>query len=176
MKAGPWLLVLVSTFGACHSAVADDIDKAFRAQDGAAGHSVKVDKSVAESIERSRAGVAERANAKEEARRKDIDAASAVRGAEQSTVTSPAGAGKASGAKDANADKARSAGRNSPRDEGVHRLREFWVLKSEVLSITVRCPGGAQRNYDYFPKTGRYCTPMMTCGSSEAWAQSAVCP
>jgi hypothetical protein len=54
-------------------------------------------------------------------------------------------------------------------------VRESWVLAGEMKSLVVRCPNGAERGYSWHPKTGRYCTPMMTCHTSQDWIHRALC-
>ena len=67
------------------------------------------------------------------------------------------------------------AGRGSSGSGKVEYVKDFWLLKGEQKQIVIRCPNGVERGYSYFPKTGNYCTPLMTCNSSEAWIHRAIC-
>lgn len=67
------------------------------------------------------------------------------------------------------------AGKGSGGSGKVEYIKDFWLLKGEQKQIVIRCPNGVERGYSYFPKTGNYCTPSMTCNSSEAWIHRAIC-
>ena len=73
------------------------------------------------------------------------------------------------------ADEHRAPPRSDKRSGAVQILKEFWSLKDEEKSITIRCPNGAEKAYSYFPKTGRYCTPLMSCNSDQNWIHRALC-
>ena len=74
----------------------------------------------------------------------------------------------------------RSASGNSNKsqknaDGKIEFVKDFWLLRGEQKQIVIRCPNGAERGYSYFPKTGNYCTPTMTCNNSEEWIHRALC-
>ena len=163
--------VLLITASALAGARADEVDKAFDAQKSERRPEVRVDGSVGAAADASSRGVAKRAIEREEARRREAPLDS-----ERADDPKPA-AWASKGGRQSGKEIAPPLGTTEPnrRDRAV-RLREFWLLKGETLSVTVRCADGAERSYTYFPKTGRYCTNSHSCDASEVWVQRAVCP
>jgi hypothetical protein len=93
----------------------------------------------------------------------------------RSTATSSSAAPSGSSSSSSTSRNNPQAVRGSGGSGKVEYIKDFWLQKGEQKQIVIRCPNGVERGYSYFPKTGNYCTPVMTCNSSEAWIHRAVC-
>lgn len=157
----------------------NDVDRAFGAQSRPAATRTAVAPEVAASARAQAEEVRQRVQQREREqreRREALDREAALRGdAGEAREVASDKAGDKAGGKAASRVGAGPAASPERRPAAPVVIRESWQLAGEMKSLVVLCPNGVERGYTWHTKTGRYCTPMMTCHTSQDWIHRALC-